>query len=129
MPQKGETGRYAAIRLIVKCAVFALAVTVAILAFVSLLVINGLLSPQSVIWTVFIAEITGAFTGGKIAARRSESRKLPAAAMTGLCLFVILLIAGFLFAFPPARHALLILPAAVLPAMLGALEKPKRARR
>jgi len=113
-------------QLIVKCALFALAVTTVVLATASLMVVNGLLAPHNVIWAVFIAEIIGAFIGGRIAARRSSSRKLPTAALTGLCLFAILLVLGFLFAFPPARHALLILPAAVIPAMLGALEKPKR---
>jgi putative membrane protein (TIGR04086 family) len=116
-------------QLIVKCALFALAVTVALLALASLLVVNGLLSPGSAIWAVFAAEIAGAFIGGKIAARRSASRKLPVAALTGLCLFLILLVIGLMFEFPPARHSLLILPAAVLPAMLGALETPKKARR
>jgi putative membrane protein (TIGR04086 family) len=125
MPQREETKGN--LRLIVKCALFALAVTAVLLAFFALLVVNGILSPANAIWAVLVAETAGAFTGGRIAARRSVSRKLPIAALTGLCLFGILLILGFLLAFPPARHILFILPAAIIPAMLGALEKPKKA--
>ena len=127
MPQKEETR--GAIRLIVKCALFALAVTAVLLMLASLLVTGGLLAPEHSIAAVLLAEAAGAFTGGRIASRRAESRKLAAATLTGLCLFLILLAAGLLFSFPPARHGLLIFLAAILPALLGGLQKPKRARR
>ena len=132
MPQKEEAKRQGydgrgTARLILRCAFFALAVTVVLLAFASLLVTGGLLAPERSIAAVLIAEIAGGFIGGRLASRKAESRKLPMAALTGLCLFLILLIAGFLFAFPPARHGLLIFLAAVLPALAGGLQKPKRA--
>jgi putative membrane protein (TIGR04086 family) len=126
MPQREEAKSI--IRLAAKCALFALGVTAVILAVASMLVVGGLLAPQNAVWAVFAALMIGAFTGGRIAAMRSPGRKLPAAALTGLCMFLVLLIAGFLFAFPPARHILLIFPAALLSAMLGALKKPKKRR-
>ncbi|MCL2003365.1 MAG: TIGR04086 family membrane protein [Oscillospiraceae bacterium] len=133
MPQREEAKRQAAgrgaARMIVKCALFALAVTTVLLALAALLTVNGMLSPDNAIWAVFIAETAGAFTGGKVAAKRAASCKLPVAALTGLCFFGFLLVFGFMFAFPPARHLLLVLPLAVLPSMLGALEKSVRARR
>ncbi|MDR0325634.1 MAG: TIGR04086 family membrane protein [Oscillospiraceae bacterium] len=125
MPQKEEAKGTA--RLVLKCALFAMAVTAALLALASLLVTGGLLAPEHSIAAVLLAEVIGAFAGGRIASRKAASRKLATAALTGLCLFLILLVAGLLFAFPPARHGLLILPAAVLPALLGGLQRPKRA--
>jgi putative membrane protein (TIGR04086 family) len=127
MPQKEEAK--GTLRRIAKCALMALAVTAVIIAAAALMVVNGLLSQQNAIWAVLFAEITGAFIGGKLAAKGSANRKLPFAALTGLILFLTLLIIGFLFAFPPARHILFIFPAAVLPAMAGALEKPRRVKR
>ncbi|MDR0292728.1 MAG: TIGR04086 family membrane protein [Oscillospiraceae bacterium] len=126
MPQKEEAKGY--VRLIVKCALISLAVTVIILALASLLVTKGVLAPEWSVAMVLIAEAAGAFAGGRLASRRAANRKLPAAALTGFCVFLFLLIAGFLFAFPPARHGLFILLAAVLPAMAGGLQSPGRSR-
>ncbi|MCL1807026.1 MAG: TIGR04086 family membrane protein [Oscillospiraceae bacterium] len=123
MPQKEEAKGIG--RLILKCTLLSLAVTIILLIFASFLVIGGILSPEKAIAAVLIAEAAGAFLGGRMASRRSESRKLPIAALTGSCLFLVLLILGFLFAFPPARHGLLIFLMAVLPAMAGAFQKPK----
>jgi putative membrane protein (TIGR04086 family) len=114
-------------RLVLKCAAFALLVSALILAFASALVVGGILPPEKAIAAVFIAAIAGAFAGGRVASRRSSERKLLAAGLTGFCLFLILLVIGLLFAFPPARHALLIFPAAVFPALLGGLQWAKSA--
>ena len=112
-------------KLILKCAFLAILVSAVILALASFLVIGGILPPEKAIIAVFIAEAVGAFAGGRVASRRSAERKLFAAVLTGLCLFFILLVIGLLFSFPPARHALLIFPAAVIPALLGGLQLAK----
>ena len=116
------------VRLVVKSALFALLVSAVILAFAAFLVIRGILPPGNAIVAVFIAEAIGAFIGGKIASRRSAERKIFNAGLTGVCLFFILLAIGLLFTFPPARHALLIFPAALIPALLGGIQLQKKGR-
>ena len=111
------------LRLVLKCAAFALLVSAVLLALAAFLVVSGILPPEKAIGAVFIAEIVGAFVGGRVASRRSVERKMFAAGLTGTCFFAILLVIGLLFTFPPARHALLIFPAAIIPALLGGIQR------
>jgi putative membrane protein (TIGR04086 family) len=122
MPQKEEKMG----RLIFKCALVSLLLTVVIIALLAMLVIGGILPPDKTVAAVLLAEAVGAFVGGRIVSKRAPNRKIVYAALTGLCLFAILLVLGFLFAFPPARHWLFVFPAAVIPALLGGFERAKR---
>lgn len=119
MPQKEEAkGLF---RLILKFTVVALLVMLIILALAAILVTGGLVPVEQMVTVTLLAEAAGAFLGGMFSAKQATSHKVPAAMVTGVVIFLVLLIAGFLFSFPPSRHALLSLLASVFPALVGGI--------
>ncbi len=127
MPQKEEAkGLF---RLVLKFSALSLGVILVILAFAAILVTGGILPMEMMILAVILAEAAGAFLGGMYSAKRAESHKLPTAMVTGLFIFLVLLIAGFLFAFPPSRHSLYILMASVFPSLFGGIFSKRQKRR
>ncbi|MDR1669735.1 MAG: TIGR04086 family membrane protein [Oscillospiraceae bacterium] len=127
MPQKDEAKSL--FRLIVKFTVLALLAMIAILALAAILVSSGIVPAEQSIILVLIAEAAGAFLGGMFAAKQAPSHKLPVSTVTGLLIFLVLLIAGFLFSFPPSRHALLVLLTAVFPALFGGIFSKRQKRK
>ncbi|MDR1691724.1 MAG: TIGR04086 family membrane protein [Oscillospiraceae bacterium] len=119
MPQKDEAkGLF---RVVLKYTALSLLLTLVILAIAAILVSGGILPIGQSVAAVLLAVAAGAFTGGMFAARRAGTHKLPASMMTGFSVFLILLIAGFLFSFPPARHTVLVLLSAVVSALAGGI--------
>lgn len=126
MPQKEEATSL--FKLIFRHTIFSLAAAAVLTALAAMLVSGGVLPVERSLVAVILAEAIGVFWGGMRASKRAGSRKLPTAALTGFCVFLVLLIAGFLFSFPPAKYGLFVFLAAILPALAGGLvgQKPKK---